>query len=240
MRRLKAIQFNLFRKLLLWWIRPNVLGCSAEALQLKPEDYVCYVLPFRSTSDLMVVESACEQAGLPRPTQAMREQLEQRAFFFLGHPEGRLGRKSLRGQSARMLRLFDHQTDIEANIKIVPVSLFWGHHPDQEKSLFKLLFSENWAATSRFKKLLAIVFHPRHILVQFAEPVLLGETMLELQQRERQIRKLMRILRVHFTRQKQAILGPDLSHRRTLIASVMSSDGVTKAISREVAAGKTA
>lgn len=237
--RLKSLQFAVSRRLLFWWIRPTILGCSAESLALSPDDHVCYVLPFRSVSDLMVVDKACESAGLPRPVRGMRDQLEQRAFFFLGHPEGRLGRKSLRSPSTRMLRLFEHQTLLHGNIRIVPVSLFWGHQPDQEKSLFRLLFSENWAATSRFKKLLAILFHPHHILVQFAAPIDLNDMTRDQDQRELQVRKLMRILRVHFTHQKQAILGPDLSHRRTLIASIMASQDVIDAINKEASARKT-
>jgi glycerol-3-phosphate O-acyltransferase len=181
----------------------------------------------------MVIDRACEDAGLPRPYLPIEDTNERRSFFFLGRPEGTLGRKSLRQQSERMLRLFEHQADSSEQIKVVPVSLFWGHQPDKEKSLFKLILSENWSATGRFKKLLSIIFHPHHILVQFSTPVQLSELADEQPDRELQVRKLMRILRVHFNSQKQAILGPDLSHRRTLINSIMESDLVREAIDRE-------
>lgn len=231
--RLRSLQFRFTRTLLFWWIRPTVLGCNRDELGLEADDYVCYVLSFRSLADLLVIDKACENAQLPRPSHAMQDDIEKHAFFFLGHPEGRLGRKSLRAQSERMTRLFEHQQRLEGPIKIVPVSLFWGHQPDQEKSLFKLLLSENWSATSRFRKLLAIIFHPHHILVQFCQPIQITELMQDRSERQLQIRKLLRILRVHFTRQKQAILGPDLSHRRTLINSMVTSNAVRDAIRRE-------
>jgi glycerol-3-phosphate O-acyltransferase len=160
--------------------------------------------------------------------------LESRAFFFVGHPEGTFGRKILRQRSDHMTSLLLQHAATPTPIKIVPVSLFWGHQPDRENSWLKLLFSENWTATTRLKKLLAILFHSNHILVQFSAAIDLNQLILDEDDKEKQARKLMRILRVHFNQQKQAILGPDLSHRRTLIQSIMNCDAVRGAIEKEV------
>ena len=231
--KLKALQFRLAQAILFSWIRPTILDCDAQYLDIKSGDLVCYVMPFRSTTDLLVIDRACKDNSLPRPVEPM-DQVESRAFFFLGHPEGRFGRKTLRQQSARMLRLFELQRRPDVDIKIVPISLFWGHQPDQEKSIFKLILSENWSVTSHFKKLLALIFHPNHILVQFSKPISLATLTSGEADPEKQKRKLHRLLRVHFTRQRQAIIGPDLSHRRTLINSIMTSPLVTRAIDSEV------
>lgn len=217
-----------------------MLGGDREFLNLQPNDKVCYVMSFRSIADLMVVDQACVDNNLPRPLDPIQESTESRAFFFLGHPDGTWGRKSQRQQSARMARLFDQDlnplTQTEAKqgaLKVVPVSLFWGHQPNRENSLSSLLLSDNWTVTSRFKKLLAMVIHPGHILVQFGEPVELAEIIESEPVRERQVRKLLRLLRVHFNHQKLAILGPDLSHRRTLINAIML-DPTVKATIRSV------
>ncbi len=45
-------------------------------------------------------------------------------------------------------------------------------------------------------------------------------------------RKLGRVLRVHFRRLRIATIGPDLSHRRTLLNQVVASDSVRRAIRR--------
>ena len=95
------------------------------------------------------------------------------------------------------------------------------------------MLSENWTVTSRFKKLLAIIFHPSHILLQFSTPVSLVKITEKQEDRERHVRKLLRVLRVHFNNQKQAIIGPDLSHRRTLINTIISSNEVQQAIRKE-------
>ncbi len=232
--KIKAFQFGLSRRVLHSWIRPTILGCNRENLGLTEDDIVCYVMPFRSTADLLVVDKACEAGDLPLPTAGIPELEEDRAFFFMGHAEGTLGRRSLRHQSERMARLFEHQADKpDTSIKIVPVSLFWGHQPDREQSIFKLLLSENWTATGRAKKFLAGLFHRHHILVQYSPPIDLAELMTGEADRELQTRKLRRLLRVHFNRQKQAILGPDLSHRRTLINTILESPEVREAIERE-------
>lgn len=238
--KINSIRFHLARKLLLSWIKPNVLDCDRQTLKIDDSSLVCYVLPYRSLTDLLVIDKACEKSGMPRPYLPIvdslgQEKLEDRAIFFLSRPEGFLGRRSSRRHSDRMIRLFDYQEDINQlaqnrSIQIIPVSLFWGHQPDREQSMFKLIFSENWNVTTGFKKLLAGLFHRRHILVQFSSPVSLIDLMSATENREIQVRKLSRILRVHFRRQRQAILGPDLSHRRTLIDSMITSSTVKQAM----------
>ncbi len=248
---LKRFQFQLSSKLLFIWIRPTILGCTARELDIEAGDIVFYVLPNRSIADLLVVNKACLRNGLPAAIAASPALQEARSFFFLGHPVW--GRKTQGRPSARMARLFAHQAGhgleataslkknleqplkqpLKQTIKIVPVSLFWGHQPDREKSIFKLLLSENWSTTSSMKKFLAILFHPKHILVQFGQPVNLAHLMASEQEAAKQMRKLMRQLRVHFNRQKQAIIGPDLSHRRTLLNTILTSPEVKDAIERE-------
>lgn len=230
--KLRSFQFSVARSILFTWIRPTILGCNRNHLELQADDIVCYVMPFKSTADLLVLDQACRNSELPRPIEPISD-IESRAFFFLGHTEGRMGRKTLRQQSARMGRLLEHQSSLATSVKIVPVSFFWGHQPDREKSIFKLLFSDNWTVTSRFKKLLATLFHPNHILVQFSKPVSLQELTAGVTDPEKQRRKLHRLLRVHFNRQRQAIIGPDLSHRRTLINSMLTSPAVLQAIEEE-------
>jgi glycerol-3-phosphate O-acyltransferase len=230
--RLHAIQFKTARRILHAWIRPNVLGCDTGFLEIESDDLVCYVLHSRSIGDLLVLDHACEEGLLPRPIDPIGD-IESRAFFFLGHSEGTLGRKTQREQSARMQRLLQHQQEGEGRIKIVPVSLFWGHQPDKEKSIFKLILSENWTVTNRLKKIFAGLFHPNYILVQFGTAISLSDIVASETDEQKQKRKLLRLLRVDFTRQKQAIIGPDLSHRRTLINSIMDSETVKLAISAE-------
>src|SRR5690606_21353080 len=47
---------------------------------------------------------------------------------------------------------------------------------------------------------------------------------------ERSVRKLSRVLRTHFNRLREAVIGPDLSTRRLLIDNVLSSQPLRDAI----------
>ncbi|MGI9323309.1 MAG: glycerol-3-phosphate 1-O-acyltransferase PlsB [Pseudomonadales bacterium] len=241
----RAAQFNLARWLLHLWVRPTILGCNHEHLNIAEGDLVCYALPLRSIADLLIVDMACEAGQLPRPTEAIPAVDEARAFFFVGRAEGRLGRRSHRLHSERMTRLLERQQtaeqevdqeikqDIKQEIKIVPVSLFWGHQPDREKSIFSLLLSENWRATGLIRRFLAGLFYRSHILVQFSTCISLRELAATETDSQLQVRKLTRLLRVHFNSQKRAILGPDLSHRRTLLSTMLASPLVKEALQRE-------
>jgi glycerol-3-phosphate O-acyltransferase len=231
--RLRELQFRLTQRLLSSWIRPTISGCDPSFLGVGDDDLICYVMPYQSTADLLVVDKATSDNNLPSPTSALGS-LETRSFFFLGHPEGLAGRKTQRGQSPRMLRILAHQRQGKGKIKIVPVSLFWGHQPDREKSVFKLLLSENWTVTSRFKRLLAAVVNRNHIYVHFSQAIDLGELIADEADSEKRTRRLLRILRTQFTHQKQAIIGPDLSHRRTLISVILEAKEVKQAIAAEV------
>ncbi|MFB0970062.1 MAG: hypothetical protein QMB26_01670, partial [Pseudomonadales bacterium] len=76
---------------------------------------------------------------------------------------------------------------------------------------------------------MSALLYRSHIMGQFSQPVNLAELVASEPDIERQKRKLMRLLRVHFNRQRQAILGPDLSHRRTLLNTLMESEPVQTA-----------
>ncbi len=236
-RRIKSWQFAATRGLLAAWVRPTIIGNNTEQLCLDPSLPVFYVLPDLSLVDLLVTDSICEASNMPRPSAPLQTDLiaEERAFFFLAHRAGRFRhRHSMREHSPRLVRIFqalrEHNT---ADIQLVPVSLFWGHAPDQEKSLFKYLFSDNWVVTGSSRKLFALLFHRRHIVLQYSPAISLRELIDSEPDQQLQLRKLHRLLRVHFRRLRQAILGPDLSHRRTLVETLLTSTAVQDAILEE-------
>jgi len=115
-------------------------------------------------------------------------------------------------------------------VQLVPVSIFVGRSPDKASGWFSVLFSENWAIVGRFRRLLAILLNGRDTLVQFAAPVSIRELLAEDLPPERSVRKLSRLLRTHFNRLREAVIGPDLSTRRLLIDKVLASQPVKDAI----------
>ena len=97
------------------------------------------------------------------------------------------------------------------------------------------MFSDTWSTAGAFKKFLIILLQGRNTFIQFSKPISLQQLLeTQCENKELAVRKVARILRVHFRNVRQAVLGPDLSHRRTLVSSLIRSPAV-KAVIEQVA-----
>lgn len=228
--------FGALRRLLYLWVRSETINQSAFSLKIDRSKPVLYVLQQPSVSDLAVVDTECRKAGLPRPVMpvAVGESIEPAAFFYLTPEPDWLGRQDKRGAPPALVRMLGAigQNGID-DAQIVPVSVFWGQSPDSEKSAWKLLFADNWAVTGRLRKLARILILGRKTRVQFSAPIHLRELVEQNKGHERTLRMVQRILRVHFRNQKTAVIGPDLSHRRTLVKGLLRAPLVRQAIQEE-------
>ncbi len=222
----------LTRKLLFLWVRTRTLDGQRERVKALADKPVCYVLEHAGMADLAVLDQECLRAGLPRPGAAMGGEglREWRAVAYLRRTTRRGGRP----RPGRLERLAEAvQAGRVPEVVVVPVSIYWGRSPDKEGSWFRLLFSEDWGLAGRVRRLFMIIFHGRNVLVQFSEPVLLSRLVAEGPNPALVARKLGRVLRVHFRRLRIATIGPDLSHRRTLVNQVLNAEPVRKAIRRD-------
>ena len=233
---LRSLILSLFRKILFLWVRTDVSG---NTLDLDPDKPVCYVLHFRSLSSRLVLEQEVIRARLPGASDALPVQNGPScSFCFLYKRIGGL----FRGRRQKLVATSEFSDLVqfglenpEQDVQIVPVSLFWGRSPDKEKSLVKLLLSDTWSVAGRLQKFLIILVHGRNTYVQFGQPLSLKEVVAEYRDNEAKAnRKLARLLRTHFRRVRRAVLGPDLSHRRTLVAGLIRTQAVRDAI-RETA-----
>ncbi|KJK02067.1 glycerol-3-phosphate acyltransferase [Pseudomonas sp. 21] len=228
--------FGALRRLLYLWVRSETINQSAFSLKIDRSKPVLYVLQQPSVTDLAVVDTECRKAGLPRPVMpvAVGESIEPAAFFYLTPEPDWLGRQDKRGAPPALVRMLGAigQNGID-DAQIVPVSVFWGQSPDSEKSAWKLLFADNWAVTGRLRKLARILILGRKTRVQFSAPIHLRELVEQNKGHERTLRMVQRILRVHFRNQKTAVIGPDLSHRRTLVKGLLRAPLVRQAIQEE-------
>jgi glycerol-3-phosphate O-acyltransferase len=227
-----------------WWMR--ALGALVEPwlrIRREPVDAraqidvsvpVCYVTERYGLSDTLILEQACREAGLPEPLRPFQvgSLRKQRAMFALSRREGWLfQRPRSRTHSetlAQLLQIVRATPDID--IQLVPVSIFVGRAPDRQTGWFRVLFSENWVVVGRFRRLLSLLLNGRSTIVQFSTPVSLRGALAGERDAPNSLRKLSRVLRVHFQRIRALVIGPDLSHRRTLIDAVLNADPVQAAI----------
>ena len=194
-----------------------------------------YVLPLRALSDLIVLDIVCAAHGWPDPLSAIPigETHEKRRFAFLARPAGWLRRNTMQTYSERLMRLTADPEAAAANVALLPVQIFWGHTTGREHSLIAQLFSENWAATTGLRRLINLVIARHRIVVHLGTPLNLAEA--GDGDANRRFRRCARLLRVRLHGQKLATLGPDFSHRRTLVDQVVRSRQVQTAIERTLA-----
>lgn len=212
---------------MLWWVRYRVTPDGLpQALALDPARPVCFILPQRSWLDLFVLQRICREQGLPQP-QRLRDELPTRdrtAFLYLSSlfEPGR-GRGELEA-------LFDRALANEHfDVQLLPVSLFWGREPGSETSLFRLLFADSVQA-GRLRKLFIAIANGRNVLAHFAMPVSFRGFIRNHAESRLAMRKLGRIFNIHFLRVRTAALGPRLVRRPVLIASLLRTPPVRRAI----------
>ena len=228
--------FRFFRTILAKWMKTTVQGGSPKELGLDPQQPVLYAIRAPSLSAQLVIDQECVSRGLPSIRAAMPEQFnEKRSYINLNERQGSLFRKRLAPiTTERLLNSIDTlRKDEDLDLQVVPVTVIWGRNPDKEKSLFRSLFSDNWSNAGKFQQFLTVLIHGRDTLVQFSKPISLRSLMKENEPTERTAKKIQRILRVHQRRSREAIVGPDLSHRRTLMRSLLHSNVMKQAIQRE-------
>ena len=242
---------RLLGKLLEPWIGLKIEPAAGPVPDPRP---VCYVIEDYGLSNALILDRACREADLPSPLRPLPGDPlgRKRAYVALSRRNAgstfnraanlasnkpMLAVKTHSGSLARLIQA--HRTDPSLDVQLVPVSIFVGRSPDKQSGWFSVLFSENWALVGRFRRLLAILLNGRDTLVQFAAPVSVRALLAEDLDPERTVRKLSRVLRTHFHRIREAIIGPDLSTRRLLVDKVLAADAVREAITDQARRDKS-
>jgi len=240
----RRAQLALVDLLLRPFLKLTLITPEPEKPPFDPAHPVCYLLDRNGMSNLAILDRACREAGWPRPIDPLplaSASRPPRAVFALEKRQGWLlnRRRTFSDRTERLERLLTAiRRDPEVQLQMVPVSIFVGRAPDRSAGWFKVLFSENWVVVGRFRRLLAILFNGRNTLVQFSAPVLLGASGPDSDDLKRAAHKLSLVMRVHFRRIRAAVIGPDLSHRRTLVNDVLRSDAVRQVITAQGAKEK--
>jgi glycerol-3-phosphate O-acyltransferase len=219
-------------KLFSAWARPAIQPDSPAELIAANGAAVCYVLESGGLADLLALERACAQHGLPSPTESFQfcGQRMSRRFVVLRPLQGLFFRRPVPTGSRRLKQLVEAAEGNGENLLLVPVAIYWGRSPDKEWSFFKLLFSENWDVVGRTRKFFTTVILGRNTLLRYSEALPLNSIIKEQLDTGIAFRKVSRILRIHFRERRAATVGPDLSHRRTMVNQVLLAPGVQKAI----------
>ncbi|HEV7633066.1 MAG TPA: glycerol-3-phosphate 1-O-acyltransferase PlsB [Steroidobacteraceae bacterium] len=225
--------------MLLPWLRFTVRPQDVAAQLAAAPAEICYVLERDSTADELVLQRACTRAKLPRPGKRLipgRGAGHRRSLLPLTRKVG-VWRTRQDRRPPELLRelLIELRRDPEFDVTLVPVAVYWGRAPQREGfAWWRLALSEDWALASRLRRWLTLLLNGRNTLVQFGQGVslraLLGADVSD----SLASRRIARQLLAQLAAARAAHIGPDLSHRRTILTQVLRTRAVRAVVAQEV------
>jgi glycerol-3-phosphate O-acyltransferase len=225
------------RKLLGLWVRVTIKPDDAVAAIASRPRPVCYVLERESQTDFAVLSGVCARHNLPRPARRliMGAKRADRAYFELQRRPSLFRTRNAARAPRYLVQLITAAAAYpQFDVDLVPVAIFWGRAPHKEVSWWRLLFTEDWILVGRFRKFLSVIFNGRNTLVYFGEPIRLRDVVEEGLSEPRSVRRVLRSLRMVLRAQRASSIGPDLSHRRTMVLQILKTQAVRQAVRNEM------
>ncbi len=225
----------LLRQFFKLWVRAAVQPAEAPEALTAPRVPVCYVLETDSMADRAVLCNVTAKAGLPYPEKRSSSLPveERRSYFDVGRRRRFWDATISRRPPPHLLALVEAlRADSVRDVMLVPTAVYWGRAPEKEGSWLRLLFAENWTLTSRVSKFFAVLVNGRNVMVDMGQPRSL-RSLLDAAPAHDQARRITRILRGGLRRQRAIRIGPDLSHRRTIVARVLRARAVRAVVAAE-------
>lgn len=230
-------------RFLLPWLRFTVRPRDVADKISEAVAPVCYVTGRARALDALVLQRACAHAGLPRPRkrlQAAGSKVRQQSLLALSRKVGfwrtRVDRRPPTGLVALLEAM---RGDPTFDVLLVPVEVYWGRAPGREHlPWYWLPFAEDWALFGNLRRFFSVLFNGRHTVVEFGAGVSLRALAGEQASARLAARRAARQLTAQLTTLRTAFVGPDLSHRRTLLTEVLRARSVRTLVAQEVASGK--
>lgn len=212
------IKNKVYRLILKWMIRERISGNG----ELSEHKDTIYVLEKPFTADRLILENRLIQANVA---------YDGNCITAIDHQQ----LDNLRLQIENLVSL--QRNDPDRSIKLQPIMVMAGHLPNTKQPFLKTALTESWSSQGKLTRLLKLLLNGRSTLIRIDEPLILNDLIKPNISDTEVARRAVWVLRTHFQRCRQAILGPDLSHRRTLMDQLMASPEVKKAIT-ETASSK--
>ena len=218
------------------WVKFKVRPDDVVARLHARNNPVCYVLEQRSTMDLAVLQDACVRLKLARPRKRLLDtDKDLRSFFFLSQPRGFWDERLDRRPPPQLRQMIEAlRAHPQLDIDLVPVAVYWSRAPQKERSWFRLLFVEDWVLTTRARRFMQVLFNGRDTLIEFDDPISLRSLLGEQIGVAVRGRRVARNLRALYAKHRAARIGPDLSHRRTIVTSVLRTRAVRSVLAQEM------
>jgi glycerol-3-phosphate O-acyltransferase len=226
------------QKLLYLWIKTEVI--QAPQIQRDKNRITIYTFESRAWSDLLVVEHECKQLQLTQPQSHIQKTNLKKWHHAYTVAQARPLMDWLQksNKTSAMLSAFYQalQEDPDLDINFVPVVVFWGRPVLKQKHWLHLLFADTWGLAGRSRQFLTILFNGKSTLLQFSPAISFRQIIKQSNTQDNIADTVIDVLQNTLSQRlieiKTATLGPDISHRRTLVSDLLENPAIKKAISR--------
>ncbi len=220
------------QKLLYLWVRTDII----QPVNNKSTDDnvdVIYVLQSRSWTDLLIVEHECKLLKATRPLTRMQHPSLKKWHHVYTVAQARPLKAWLQQKTKHSSMLSGiHQAlkdDPALDVHFVPVVVFWGRPVLKQKHWLHVLFSETWGFAGRTRRFFTILFNGKNTLLQFSPAISFRDLINDPSQCDT-VDCLQKLLSERLNEIKTATLGPDISHRRTLVRTLLENKEILTAL----------
>jgi glycerol-3-phosphate O-acyltransferase len=195
---------------------------------------VVYVIPRMSVLDLLAVNKALKQLGMPRIWSEARPNrfrksgllsMRTRKISFLPR-----SRKDFFSPALTQLLMNDHRVK-RGQLVLVPVQVFWSRSPDRnDKNIFLRSLFPDEGTENIFQKYFMLLLHGGLLRIHFGLPV---ELSVPNQGEELLIgRRLRRSMLIEFQRERTAACGPVVYDLATVSQRILASQDIKKLVTQ--------
>ncbi|MGV6852198.1 MAG: 1-acyl-sn-glycerol-3-phosphate acyltransferase, partial [bacterium] len=198
----------------------------------------CFVLEWDFLSYREILKREASKAGFKTPDISKHSDSINWVNLYK-NKRGLTHNLKRQGQPGKLLELINQVTiDPEHDVFIVPVSILIGRSPDKDWGIFRLFLSESWSRRGFLGRLLSILVHGRDTQVKFGSCISVSDIISQCETTEIASRRIARLARKELRNIRSAAIGPDLSHRHTMIRALLNSEQVQEAINQHASKHK--
>lgn len=218
-------------------VKPKIVPDNViDELEIDPGRPIFYVIKTNSLADKLALSRACKSLGMPSPSVPVTlAEKPITSLICIENPSpllfGSAGKTKALNIGAELLSA--HQQDNNLDAQLIPVSIVWGRAPGKEKADLQSIMADS-ESPSWLRKFFIVLFSGRSTFIRFSRPVSIRYMADKHGADTDAGRKMLRVARFHFHRQKLAATGPRLWTKEQMLNSILSAPSVKKAIKEEV------
>ena len=208
--------------------------CESKKTQLLlKNENIIYALSSTSRLDFQALKSLIKQQNFVELKTKIENSPIKKNYLQIRNPKRKFPWQTPKRMHSKELGTLAKNRKFSKKAIIVPVDVFWGKSPERQDNWLKLFFRESWEGTSFIRSVFKLLFNGRNVKIYFHKPLEVEDIFNSPESDMNIVLKTERLLRARFRQNRKAHLGPDISNRRTLVASILNSNSIKNYIETE-------